>query len=213
MVPELLKSNIQANLFPLPNLILNPGGKLTLNIFEPRYLELLEACERNGTPLAIAHAETHEHKDFIKIPHNEFPFVFSEVGFGSVQTLSTTENGAKIIVVTGLGKGKITGVQENEGGYLSVSLEDIPYERDLDVEMTFLYRRLKDITRERINDFLKNEREVSVLMDNLREPQELVAFYTDHILKDFKLKMVIFESNNINEKLKIISEDLVRNAH
>lgn len=213
MITDTHKSEMQAHLFPLPKLILNPLGKITLNIFEPRYLNLLYSCEKEGVLMAIAHAETTFKKDFIEIPHESFPFIHSEVGFGKVQTLGTTEAGTKMIVVTGLGKGQITSVSENEGGYLSVSLDLIPYQNILSDEKTFLFRRLRDITREKIYELLKNEREVNVLMDNLKDPGELVAFYADHILKDFQTKLLIFESNNINQKLDIISKDLVRNAH
>jgi uncharacterized protein len=39
-------------LFPLP-LVLNPSGRLSLRIFEPRYLDMVRECSRNSAPFGI----------------------------------------------------------------------------------------------------------------------------------------------------------------
>lgn len=39
-------------LFPLP-LVLFPGGRLPLRIFEPRYLDMVRRCMREGSPFGI----------------------------------------------------------------------------------------------------------------------------------------------------------------
>ena len=39
-------------LFPL-NILLLPGGRLRLKVFEPRYLDLVSACLRSGAPFGI----------------------------------------------------------------------------------------------------------------------------------------------------------------
>jgi uncharacterized protein len=39
-------------LFPLP-LVLNPGGKLSLRIFESRYLDMVRECSRSSSPFGI----------------------------------------------------------------------------------------------------------------------------------------------------------------
>jgi hypothetical protein len=39
-------------LFPLST-VLNPGGRLELRIFEPRYLDLVRECARSGAPFGV----------------------------------------------------------------------------------------------------------------------------------------------------------------
>jgi len=39
-------------LFPL-NTVLFPGGPLSLRIFEPRYLDLVRECTRNGSGFGV----------------------------------------------------------------------------------------------------------------------------------------------------------------
>lgn len=215
MIPNTDKQTHLVHLFPLPNLLLNPGGKITLNIFEPRYLNLISSCERDNVPMAIAHAQTHndsEGKELLAIPHEKFPFIHPEVGFGRVQVLAQTDTGTKVVVVSGDHKGRVTQVHHGSGGFLSVEVEEVPLEQDLEQEMTFLYRRLRSITRDKIKELLKSDREVGVLMDNLQSPHELLAFYTDHVCRDFSVRMKVFEANNINEKLQIIGKSLVQKS-
>jgi Lon protease-like protein len=204
------KMTVQAHLFPLPRLLLNPGGKLTLNIFEPRYLNLLKACENDGIYMAIGNASDRFDEDHdLEIPHEKFPYLYPEVGFGKVQVLAATDAGTKVIVVSGQGKGRIKEVHQEAGGFLSVELEEVPTVSELEGQMEFMYRRLCMITRERVFELLGNEREVNVLMDNLQNPPELIAFYSDHLLKDSNVKMAVFKANDINEKLHLIGQSLL----
>lgn len=206
------RSQTRAHLFPLPQLILNPGGKITLNIFEPRYLELLDDCLDNNIPMAIGHALPEGQDSFVEIPHEKFPYVYQEVGFGKVSLLAETEAKTKIVIVEGQGKGIISSVYPRENSFTSVDLSPCPFVADLDTEVTFLYRRLRDLTREKVETLVDNDREVQVIMETLSTPSQLVAFYTDHLLKDFQKKMEIFIANDVNQKIKLLSTHLV-NVH
>lgn len=221
-----------ANLFPLQNLILNPGSKLTLNIFEKRYLNLLDDCLKNKTPMAIGHAykgpleisadtntdgsDEHTNKSLIKkvtaIPHESFPFIYSEVGFGRVKVLVETPAKTKIILVEGLGKGRISSHFQNQGNFLTAELYPIDYEDQLHDDFVFLYRRLEELTRDRVKELVKDSREENIIMKSIANPTELVAFYADHLLKDFDLRLEIFSLNDINEKINLLSSFVLSNT-
>lgn len=201
---------MKANLFLLPKLILSPGGKITLNIFEPRYLDLLDDCIKNGTPMAIGHASTDGLKEEgIKVPHECYKEVYREVGIGEPQVLTDTQQGSKIIVVNGLCKGVIDQVDCDPKGFLKVDVQEVSYQDQLETQQTFLYRRLKCLAKERVRELLKNEKEVEILMNNLRSPNELVAFYSDHLMNSFDERLTIFKENDINQKLQLIGQYLV----
>lgn len=200
---------MKANLFLLPKLILNPGGKLTLNIFEERYLALLEDCLQNGTPMAIGHASGEKMEESCEVYHEKFHYVFEEVSFGDPQVLTETAEGSKLIVVNAKGKGRISHCKLHPAGYNEVDLEEVRLSLELSSDKEFLYRRLKTLTREKVGGLLKNEREVDLLMDNLKTPHELVAFYADHILKPFETRLRVFRENDLNQKIKLLGEHLV----
>ncbi|MEC7276013.1 MAG: LON peptidase substrate-binding domain-containing protein [Bdellovibrionota bacterium] len=200
---------MKANLFPLSKLILSPGGKLTLNIFEPRYLALLEDCLKNDIPMALGHACSTPLEGGVSIPHETYCEVFCEVGFGTPQVLTTTPQGSQVVVVNGEGKGKLCDLTEDERGFLKAELKEVSYQDQLESEQTFLYRRLKSITKEQVSELLKNDREAEILMSNLNTPNELVAFYSDHLMKSFDHKLSVFKQNDINEKIQLIGQYLV----
>lgn len=197
---------IKAHLFPLPRLILNPGGKITLNIFEPRYLKLLEDCMEKGFPMAIGHALSENGENCLRIPHEKYPYVYDEVGYGTVRVLAKTDANTKIVVIEGEGKAKIQSVCPFEAPFISVKLSPLEMKQDLDPMNTFLYRRMRGLTQDKLKEMVDNEREVHILMDQLQTPKELVAFYTDHLLRDFDTRMKVFSSNDINEKIQILGK-------
>lgn len=214
MLNENLNKNksLTVNLFPLPGLILQPGGKTTLNLFEERYLNLLKSCEGQDIYLALGHADScRERQCEVEIPHEKFKYLYPEVGYGKVQVLGDTAKGTKVIVVQGIGKGLVEGSSITEDGFIQAIIDPLEVNDELDESKTFLYRRLKNLTRERLQELLKNDREVNILMDNLNGPCELVSFYTDHIVREFEHKFQIFKLNDINDKIEFLGQLLTRN--
>jgi len=223
---------ISANLFPLPNLILNPGSKLTLNIFEKRYLNLLDDCLKNKTPIALGHAykgpqeisadtNTDRSHGYINndpntkvtnIPHESLPWIYSEVGFGRVKVLVETPTKTKIVLVEGLGKGRISSQFQTKGNFITAELTPIDYKDQLHDDFIFLYRRLEELTRDQVKELVKDSREEKITMKSIANPTELVAFYADHLLKDFDLRLEIFSLNDINKKINLLSSFVLSNT-
>lgn len=197
---------MNALLFPLPGLILNPMSKLTLNIFEPRYLEMIERSVSEGIPLAVAPSYPQvSGSSFVKIEHESTPYVYPYCGHGAVQLLGETTQGTKIIMVEGAGKARI--VQVNfKGQFNEVVMESVAQESILDESNIFIYRRIRSLTRETLLEKLKREDEVQAIMAHLDDPQSLVAFYSDHILNDFEKRLRVFAANSLSEKLQLLGK-------
>src|SRR5688572_24277878 len=66
-------------LFPL-NTVLFPGGPLPLRIFEPRYVDMVRACMRDGAPFAVMMIRSGR-----------------EVGAGAVASMATIGTAARIV--------------------------------------------------------------------------------------------------------------------
>src|SRR5210317_1829692 len=79
--------------FPLPGALLLPRGRLPLNIFEPRYLAMLDDALKS------------EHRliGMIQTMDEERPPRLHRIGCaGRVTSLSETEDGRYLIVLTGV---------------------------------------------------------------------------------------------------------------
>jgi ATP-dependent Lon protease len=200
---------MKALLFPLPGLILNPMSKLTLNIFEPRYLEMIDKAVSEDIPLAISPSyEDISGEEVVRIEHESTPFVYKFCGHGRVQVLGVTPEGNKLIMIEGAGKGEITSVMSG-GNYNEVLLQDVQQDHGLSESSTFVYRRLRRLTEENLLNHLGKKREVSTIMGHLEDPQSLVAFYCDHILKDFNKRLEVFNANTLEEKVLLLGRFLV----
>src|SRR3954466_8772832 len=89
--------------FPLPGALLLPRGQMPLNIFEPRYLAMVDDCFRDGHRLIgmiqpdIAHLPEHSDK----------PALFRVGCVGRISQLAESGNGRYILELTGVSRFKL----------------------------------------------------------------------------------------------------------
>src|SRR3954454_15408988 len=86
--------------FPLPGALLLPRGQMPLNIFEPRYLAMIDDAFRSGLrligmiqPDASQHGETEHH-----------PHLFSVGCVGRITQLAETGDGRYLIQLIGVSR-------------------------------------------------------------------------------------------------------------
>lgn len=202
---------MEAVLFPLPGLILSPGGKVTLNIFEPRYLQMVKDAIRDDVPMAIAHASKTHFSSCVSIPDSGYPYICSDVGYGKIEILGETSRGL-LIAVNSRGKGHIEHVKGESGPYIKLELNPINLNNQLSDDNSFLYRRIRSLMRDKLQGYLKTEQEVDILLGQLTDPDKLLAFYIDHILQDWSQKYDLFQLDDINLKIQLLGQMIV-NKH
>lgn len=202
---------MEAVLFPLPGLILSPGGKVTLNIFEPRYLRMVKDAMEADVPMAIAHASKTHFNHCVSIPDSGYPYICSDVGYGKIEVLGETSRGL-LIAVSSQGKAQVKHVDEVADPYIKLELKPINLNDQLSDDYSFLFRRIRALTRDKLEGYLKTEQEVDILMGQLTSPNKLLAFYIDHILQDWSQKYDLFQLDDINQKIQLLAQIIV-NKH
>jgi len=92
--------------FPLPGALLLPRGQMPLNIFEPRYLQMIDDALRDGHRLIgmIQPDVTHSHS-------NERPTLFKVGCVGRITQLAESGDGRYILELTGVARFKV--LEEN----------------------------------------------------------------------------------------------------
>lgn len=88
--------------FPLPGALLLPRGQMPLNIFEPRYLQMVDDALRDGHRLIgmIQPDVTHSHS-------NERPVLFKVGCVGRITQLAESGDGRYILELTGVARFKV----------------------------------------------------------------------------------------------------------
>ena len=102
----------QIPIFPLPSAVLLPGGQLPLNIFEPRYLAMIEA--------ALA---TPDRLIGMVQPAKEDGDLFAIGCAGRITSFQETDDGHFIIALSGVCRFKLIDHQETLAGYRQADID------------------------------------------------------------------------------------------
>ena len=111
--------------FPLPGARLLPRTRLPLNIFEPRYLAMLEDT------LKTSHRLIGMIQPLGYSPKSEAPRLHSIGCAGRVVAFSETEDGRNMITLGGVSRFRIRNVERRFSPYFSAQVSWTEFERDL----------------------------------------------------------------------------------
>lgn len=112
--------------FPLPGALLLPRGRLPLNIFEPRYLAMIEDSLANGRMCAMIQPDP-------ALPESAAgPGLFRIGCLGRLTSFSETDDGRYLITLTGLARFSIASEIETRRGYRQVIGDFSAFRADLD---------------------------------------------------------------------------------
>jgi len=113
--------------FPLPGALLLPEGRLPLNIFEPRYLAMVQDSLSNGRMFGMIQPDP-------SAPATpKGPGLFRVGCLGRLSSFAETDDGRLLITLTGLIRFRITEeLPLHRGGYRRVHPDYAPFTADLD---------------------------------------------------------------------------------
>ncbi len=112
------------DIFPLTGVLLLPRGQLPLNVFEPRYLALVDAALA-GTRL-IGLIQPTQHEDKVLKP------ALSAIGcVGRITSYRETEDGRYLITLTGVCRFRVAEELQTSAPYRRVKADFAPFTDDL----------------------------------------------------------------------------------
>ncbi len=111
-------------IFPLPGVLLLPDGKLPLNIFEPRYLNMVADSLSNGRMLGMIQPSQEPQE-------GTEPPIFDTGCMGRISSLDETEDGRLLITLTGVCRFKVARELDVRGGYRRIEPNWRPFLHDL----------------------------------------------------------------------------------
>lgn len=117
--------------FPLPGALLLPRGKLPLNIFERRYLAMIEDSMANRRMFAMIQPDPNA------MPNEHGPGLYRVGCLGRLSSFSETDDGRFLITLTGLARFAIAAELPNHRGYRRVRADFSGFPADLDLTPEF----------------------------------------------------------------------------
>jgi Lon protease-like protein len=113
--------------FPLPGVLLLPRGKLPLNIFEPRYVAMIEDALGLGRMFGMVQPD-------LSLPETaNGPGLFRIGCIGRLSSFSETDDGRYLITLTGVARFAISAEVGTRRGYRRVRGDYNPFHADLDL--------------------------------------------------------------------------------
>ena len=139
--PEQLPAEIA--IFPLSGALLLPGGKLPLNIFEPRYMAMTLDSLASGRMFGMI-------QGYPTQPRGERGSTVYQVGcLGRLSSFSETEDGRLLITLTGVTRFRVAEEIEMRRGYRRVRADYSAYADDLEPDAP------EDVAREAVLEALR----------------------------------------------------------
>ena len=189
-------------IFPLSNFIIFPNTTVPLNIFEPKYIQMVDDCMKGNRLIGIVQPK--------KTGNLKKPNLFKIGCIGKITSFNETEDGRYLIVLNGICRYKIVSELVNDKLYRECKINFDNYINDLkeNNKEEIKFDDLKLI----FND-LKNLFKKQGYLINWKDLEKQTLYQTINTLSmvsPFSLeeKRILLETNTLAERKKKLEEIL-----
>ena len=188
-------------IFPLSNFIIFPDTTVPLNIFEPRYIEMITDCMKTNKLIGLIQPKQNNISSILDL---------HETGcLGKITSLKDTSDGRFLIDLSGLARFKIKKEIKNNKPYREYEISFEDYENDLNTkkedlkfsDLELIFKDLKSLFEKK--GYLINWK--SLEKQNLNETINALAMASPFSLEE---KQILLESQNLEIRKNKIAEIL-----
>ena len=190
--------------FPLSNFIIFPKTSVPLNIFEPRYVEMINDSMKSNKLIGMIQQKTTKNFEDSKVPdlHN--------IGcLGKITSFKETEDGRYLIELKGIIRFEIKKEVKSDKKYREFEIEFNTYSNDLDEkkenlkfsDLELIFKDLKTLFEKK--GFIINWQALE--KQSLDEIINALAMTSPFSLEE---KQVLLEAKNLNDRKTKIAEIL-----
>ena len=188
-------------IFPLSNFIIFPHTTVPLNIFEPRYLEMIKDCMKKNKLIGLIQPKNNN--------LNSVPDLHQIGCLGKITNFKDMADGRYLIDLSGLIRFKITKELKNNKSYRECEINFDNYKDDLVMQkdelkfsdLKFIFKDLKTLFEKR--GYIINWK--SLETQNLTETINALAMASPFSLEE---KQILLESQNLQIRKDKIAEIL-----
>ena len=186
--------------FPLSNFIIFPKTSVPLNIFEPRYIDMIDDVMKGNRMIGMIQP---------KIFNQKIPDLYKIGCVGKITSFNETEDGRYLIVLAGISRFKITEELKTQKLYrlCKVDFKDFSFdleEKDEEIkfsDLKFIFKNLKSlfIKQGYIIDWKELEKK------SLNQTINALAMASPFSLEE---KQILLETNNLSERKQKLEQIL-----
>ena len=187
------------SIFPLSNVIFFPETDLPLNIFENRYLSMVNDSIRQSRIIGIVQPKKSE--------KNDKPNLYNIGCIGKITYFNETEDGRILINLSGICRFEIESEIENEKLYREFNVNYKNFSNDIKNKPEIKNQKnLKDF-KLKVKNYLE-KKGFSLQWNKLDELDPLTLINTIAMISPFSLeeKQSLIETKDFNTRLKVLSD-------
>jgi len=189
-------------IFPLSNFIIFPNTTVPLNIFEPKYIQMVDDCMKGNRLIGIVQPK--------KTGNLKKPNLFKIGCIGKITSFNETEDGRYLIVLNGICRYKIVSELVNDKLYRECKINFDNYINDLKENNK---EEIKFADLKLIFNDLKNLFKKQGYLINWKDLEKQTLYQTINTLSmvsPFSLeeKQILLETNTLVERKKKLEEIL-----
>ena len=190
-------------IFPLSNFIIFPNTTVPLNIFEPRYIQMVDDCMKGNRLIGIVQPK--------KTGDLKKPNLYEVGCIGKITSFNETEDGRYLIILNGICRYKIVNELVNDKLYRECKINFDNYINDLKENNNKEEIKFTDLKL--IFNDLKNLFKKQGYLINWKDLEKQTLYQTINTLSmvsPFSLeeKQILLETNTLVERKKKIEEIL-----
>ena len=198
--------------FPLSNFIIFPKTTVPLNIFEPRYIQMIDEAMSGDRIIGIVQPK--------KTGDLKKPNLYNVGCAGKITSFNETEDGRYLIILNGICRFKIMSEEENDKLYRICKVNFSEYLEDLNKknedinfnDLKFIFSELKNFFKKQgylvnLEDLKKNNLDQTINALSMASPFSLEE--KQILLETKNLKM---RKEKLEEILKIYTQDNFSNT-
>ena len=186
-------------IFPLSNFIIFPQTNVPLNIFEPRYIQMIDDAMKGNRIIGIIQPK--------KSGDLKKPNLYDVGCAGKITSFNETEDGRYLIVLNGICRFKIISEEKNDKIYRVCNISFTEYLEDLNkkvedinfTDLKFIFKELKSFFKKQ--GYLINLDEIN--KNNLDHTINTISMVSPFSLEE---KQILLESKNLKIRKEKLEE-------
>ena len=194
------------SVFPLSNFIIFPNTSVPLNIFEPRYIKMIDDSMKANRIIGVVQPRN----------KNEIPELYSTGCVGRITNFNETDDGRYLIIIRGISRFKILSEINNDKPYRECEVNFDEYRKDIienyneikfsDLELIF--KNLKSLFKKK--GYIINWKDLE--KQSLDQTINTLAMASPFSLEEKQILLETIDINNRKTELeKILNTYIVDN--
>jgi uncharacterized protein len=195
--------------FPLKGVVFYPTLTLPLNIFEPRYIQMVKDALKEERPIALSPADPIKTLPTAgKVTRRKKGLI---TGFGTPLVLKERTDGSMVILLKGVGKAKLSEVVRDRP-YLICRANEVNENHQIEEKNRFVLNRLKKMLVSWIDENISETDQAATFVSNLNSPQKILECLSMCLVSDAQVQQSILEQDDVNDRVRFIQDLFLKKA-